>query len=797
MNQFRRILSWVILLFWITNPTTAQELSQTIRGTIVDQDTKIPLIGANILVLETADPKGATTDLEGYFKIEKVPLGRISLQVTYLGYEPAILSEIMVTSGKEVVLNVALAESIESLEEVVVVAKLDKENPLNEMATVNARSFSVEETSRYAASFYDPARMALNYAGVAIGGGTDDLNNEIVVRGNSPKGILWRLEGIEIPNPNHFSSLGSSGGGVSMLSSTMLTNSDFYTGAFPAEFGNALSGVFDVRLRNGNNEKNEYAFMLSVLGLEAGIEGPFSKNSKASYLLNYRYSTLGLLTKLGLNLVDDDDVIYQDLSFKVNVPTAKAGTFGLFGLIGNNSSSFEPARDSTKWENNDGEGYQEGETVGTIGLSHRLVLTEKSYLQTIAILSNNQYRGEAFFLEADDNYRRTVEDVENFDNFVFRAKTTYTHKLNAKSTIRAGAIFSYEKFTLDEQEFDFSTNELFTLFDNKGSGTRNQAFAQWKYRFNPQWTLNTGFHVTHLGINNRISFEPRLALQYQMNPRQKLSAALGIHSKPEHIALYLSETILPDGRTISPNPDLDMTKSLHAVLGYDWKLFNNYRLKTELYYQYLYQVPVTDDTSITGFRSALNTLSVWELVRTEALVNDGTGRNLGVDITLEKFFSKGSYFMVTASLFDSKFKGKNGTSFNTRFNSNYLLNVIGGKEFKIGKEKKNRFGLNLKYILTGGNRDTPIDVAASMQQGQAIYKLAELNTLRLPNYTRIDLGVNYRINGPRMSHNIRLDIQNVLNRENVQQRFFNPSSGSYFDQTQSGLIPVFSYRIEF
>lgn len=797
MNHFRSLLSCVIILFWMASPTTAQELSQTIRGTIIDQDTKIPLIGANILVLGTTDPKGATTDVEGYFKIEKVPLGRVSLQVTYLGYESAILSEIMVTSGKEVVLNVALVESIESLEEVVVVAKLDKENPLNEMATVSARSFSVEETSRYAASFYDPARMALNYAGVAIGGGTDDLNNEIVVRGNSPKGILWRLEGIEIPNPNHFASLGSSGGGVSMLSSTMLTNSDFYTGAFPAEFGNALSGVFDVRLRNGNNEKNEYAFMLSVLGLEAGIEGPFSKNSKASYLLNYRYSTLGLLTQLGLNLVDDDDVTYQDLSFKINLPTSKAGTFALFGLGGNNSISFEPARDASQWQFSGNGGYREVETVGTLGLSHRKVLTEKSYLQSVAIVSNNQYRGEGFFLEVDDNYRRIVDDVENFDNFVFRVKTTYTHKLNAKSTIRAGAIFSYESFVLDEQELDFSTNELFTIYDNKGSGTRNQAFAQWKYRFNPKWTLNTGFHLTHLGVNDKISFEPRLALQYQMNPRQKLSAALGIHSKPEHIALYVAKGNLPNGETIIPSPDLDMTKSLHAVLGYDWKLFNNLRLKTELYYQYLYQVPVTNDVSITGFKSALNALNVWELVGTEALVNDGTGRNFGVDITLEKFFSKGSYFMVTTSLFDSKFKGKNGKTFNTRFNSNYLLNVIGGKEFKVGKNKKNRFGLNMKFVLTGGNRDTPIDVATSRQVGRPVYKLDELNTIRLPNYTRIDGGVNYRINGRKMSHNIRLDIQNVLNRENVQQRFFNVSSGNYFDQTQSGLIPVFSYRIEF
>ena len=389
MNTIKFLILFVCMTY-MGNFLSAQELTQTIRGTIVDQDSKMPLIGANVLILNTMNPQGATTDLEGYFKIENVKVGRVNLEVSYLGYETSILSEVMVTSGKEVVLNIELIESVENLNEVVVIAKLDKENPLNEMATVSARSFSVEETSRYAASFYDPARMALNYAGVAIGGGTDDLNNEIVVRGNSPKGVLWRLEGIEIPNPNHFSNLGSSGGGISMLSSTMLTNSDFYTGAFPAEFGNATSGAFDVRLRNGNNEKREYAFMLSVLGLEAGIEGPFSKDSNASYLLNYRYSTLGLLTQLGLNIVDDDEVTYQDLAFKISIPTAKMGTFGIFGLGGKNSASFEPAKDSIQWPltGSDGEGFSEKETVGTIGLSHKIAFSGKSYLQTIAIASN-------------------------------------------------------------------------------------------------------------------------------------------------------------------------------------------------------------------------------------------------------------------------------------------------------------------------------------------------------------------------------------------------------------------------
>ena len=270
-NLFNTLLTLGFLLAALC--PQAQELTQTIRGNVLDKENQKSLIGAEVVVLTTEPIMGNTTDLDGYFRIEKMPVGRHILQVNYLGYEPITIPNLLVTSGKEIVLNLELLESAVQLEVAVVVAKHDKTGTLNEMATVSARSFSVEETARYAGSFYDPARMATNYAGVAVGA-SDDLTNEIVVRGNSPRGVMWRLEGVEIPNPNHFSAMGNSGGGISMLSSSTLANSDFYTGAFPVEFGNALSGVFDLNLRKGNNEKREYAFML---GVEVAEEGPFAE----------------------------------------------------------------------------------------------------------------------------------------------------------------------------------------------------------------------------------------------------------------------------------------------------------------------------------------------------------------------------------------------------------------------------------------------------------------------------------------------------------------------------------------
>ena len=212
----------------------------------------MPIIGAAVVVVDSDPLIGITTDIDGKFNLPNVKVGRVDLKITYLGYAPRTLSGIELFSGKELVLNVEMQEMVMKKDEVVVKASRRKEEALNTMATVSARVFSTEEASRYAGTRNDVSRMATNFAGVR---GANDATNDIVIRGNSPTGLLWRLEGVDIPNPNHFGNLGSTGGPVSMLNSNVLSNSDFLTGAFPSDYGNGLSGVFDLRMRHGNNEK--------------------------------------------------------------------------------------------------------------------------------------------------------------------------------------------------------------------------------------------------------------------------------------------------------------------------------------------------------------------------------------------------------------------------------------------------------------------------------------------------------------------------------------------------------------
>jgi len=277
------LLLLIISLFAISAFAQNNEYKQTIRGTVIDKLTQTTLPGATVIILNTDPLLGTTSDMDGAFKIENIPLGRQSIQISFIGYNSRTISNLNLTAGRETVVIVELEEQVQKLDEVVISAKQPKDQAINEMATVSARSFTVEETERFAGSMGDPSRMAANYAGVSM---TNDSRNDIIIRGNSPMGVLWRLDGVEIPNPNHFGAAGTTGGPVSMLNNNMLSNSDFFTSAFPAEYGNAMSGVFDLNMRSGNNQKREYVGQVGFNGFEFGAEGTFKKGGKGSYIAN-------------------------------------------------------------------------------------------------------------------------------------------------------------------------------------------------------------------------------------------------------------------------------------------------------------------------------------------------------------------------------------------------------------------------------------------------------------------------------------------------------------------------------
>jgi len=286
----RGMLFLIILLTcqWLAY---SQVPTQSIKGRITDKNTLQPMPGANVYIYQgDTIAYGGTSDIDGNYKLENVPVGRHFVYCTYIGYEGWKSGYIELTSAKEFVLNIQLIESAITADAVVIMAKKMGSAPLNEYVSLSARSFNVEETQRFAGSINDPGRMALSLPGVQFS--QQDNENTIVVRGNSPLGILWRLEGADIVNPNHFPDKSSSGGGISALSIYVLGESDFMSGTMPNQFSNALAGAMDLNFRKGNSAEREYRIQAGMIGLEFATEGPFSKKKKtSSYLFNYRYST--------------------------------------------------------------------------------------------------------------------------------------------------------------------------------------------------------------------------------------------------------------------------------------------------------------------------------------------------------------------------------------------------------------------------------------------------------------------------------------------------------------------------
>ncbi len=784
-------LLFILFLLSSTPFLQAQNLSQTIRGTVIDKHSQFPLPGASVVVI-THNYLGIATDVDGSFKLENIPVGRHSIEISFIGYDPVFLNNVVLNSAKELVLNIELAESVKKLAEVKIVAEKEKAKAQNKTATVSARAFSLEETMRYAGSLNDPARMAANYAGVV---GTSDQRNDIVIRGNSPVGLLWRMDGINIPNPNHFGVLGTTGGPVSILNNNLLANSDFMTGAFPAEYGNAVAGAFDLKMRTGNNEKREYWGQVGFNGFELGAEGPFKKDGKASYLASYRYSTLGIFDAIGISFGVPAVPQYQDLSFKIDIPTGlKYGRFSIFGIGGlSHIDLLDSEKNDDEWSFTDGgtDTYFNSD-MGVIGLNHLMYISKKTNITTALALSGT---------------RNTIRQVElrpdsiDFDSFgnksiqtKYTANTQVNHKFNPHHFIRAGFILDLYDVAYSDSFYVDNSNVWYNNYDLKEQMSLVQSYFNYQWRPNEKWTANFGFHHQTFTYNQSHAYEPRLGINYQINEKQSASFGYGIHSQLQPFQVYLSEALIDTTNEIyeATNKNLDFIFSEHFILGYNLSINSNLRIKTEAYYQNVSSLPIQQYSS---HFSMANIGADFGIPTVDSLVNEGTGSNYGIELTIEKFFSKNYYFLLTGSVFESKYIASDNVERNTAFNGNYSFNALAGYEFQTGKNGK--LSTSLKAARIGGRRYIPIDLDASNLSGKAVYDLNRVYEEKFDDYFRVDAKVSFTLQGKKITQVWAADVQNILNTQNVFQQLYDAESQSIKTEYQLGLFPVGQYKIMF
>lgn len=789
MKQRILILACLFIMSLLITTKLNAQIGKPIRGVVLDNASGETLPAVTIVVLNTDPLKGVTSDTNGNFSINELRVGRYDIQATFIGYEPMIFREIVVSSGKETFLTIPLTEEVNQLQEVIVRPTVNKQEPLNTTATASARMLSTEEANRYAGGFDDPARLVSSFAGVA----GNISSNGIAIRGNSPQFLQWRLEGVEIPNPTHFPDITGVGGGIlTALSSQVLDNSDFFTGAFPSEYGNALSGVFDMQLRNGNRWDYEHSIQVGTLGIDLSSEGPFKKGGQASYLFNYRYATMALADDLFPGLLGNAaGMRYQDLSFKLNFPTKRAGTFSVWGIGTIDRFGEAMEKDTMKWEyDHDSMEAVFKQKMAAGGISHRITLGKSAYLKTslAATYTQNQITGDHLNPETDI-FTPLMNMKGNNWNLIF--KSLLNKKFSARHMNRIGVTVTRLSYDIDYRmspTFPKANSPIRTFAESDGNTFLLSAFSNSTFRLSNDVTVNTGLHGQYFLLNKNWTVEPRAGIKWQALPKHSFGLAYGMHSRHEKLDYYFVTT--PETGNELVNKNLDFAKAHHIVLSYDWSVSENMHFKVEPYFQYLYDIPVARDSSF----SIINYTDFYLDI---PLVNEGKDINYGIDLTLERYLNRGYYYLITASLFESRYTGGDGVWRDTRLNRNFLLNVLGGKEWMLGKRHQNVLGVNISASFMGGERYTPVDKQASNAAEDAILIESRAYEKQLNPALVTNLTISYKINKRSTAHQFAAKLINATGYKEFEGQYFNIKTREVDMSRSSVVMPNISYKFEF
>ncbi len=699
--------------------------AQSIEGTVVDEQRSFPLIGATITIADTEI--GTVTDENGYFILQELGPGRYDIEVSYVGYGSRKLPNVLVASGKINKVRIELSSTVNELDLVEVTAGYSTISP-------GRRTISEEQINRFAASYYDPARLMTTSPDVSI---SNDQNNQVSIRGISPDYNTWRLEGVEIVNPNHLSNAGTpndqpagTSGGVNILSAQMLGPSSLEYGLASNSLSNSIGGIFDMSLKTGTSTDYQFTTQASLIGFDLSAEGPFQKGGKASFITNYRYSFTSLLTSMGVDF-GGESIGFQDLAATAYFPLKKGGGLKVYGVGGTSFNRFDhlPFEDSER-EKDRNDIYYES-MMGVVGAT----FNSKGFNASVA------YSGV-------DNDRRqtTYDDFDNIslDTLVNRDESVLSTHLNYQTIV-------------NNTTFTFGVINNFYGF-NEVQESLSQLYFETTANFS-NLVINGGLTLSSNDLDTTV-FDPRLRLQYIVNERLEIYGGAGRFSqllRPSNFYFARLETEEP----FVLLENYDFIFSNRYTLGFTYTI-GNISLQTEgFYYQF-------SDINFLEFDKA---------------------DSRGVSVAVQRDFNNLWYLLAGATFFDSQIGGE----VNNPFNLGNVINLSGGKEFvKVKKDIPRSFTLNARMTWQGGAFYTvPFGTP-----GEDVRLASPFNS-QIPDYLRFDLRLQWTKSKPNMTRIVALDMQNALLRENVAYYYFDSFLNREETANQLGLIPILTYRLEF
>lgn len=778
-----------LILVFISSLAYSQSY-QTVRGTIKESFTErsidsvvVTLLSENVKYMET------TSDAKGNFVFTSVEIGCYDIQFNHPNYTSFIQPAITVTVSKETVLNSVMENSAKTLDEVEVTFTKERGIPNNEMANSSVFSIEPSDARRIAGGLDDPIRVAGTLPGVTAS--SSFSANFVSIRGNSPRSLKYQMEGVELPNPTHFARIGGSGGTFTIFSMQLMDKSDFYTGAFSSQFGDALGGVFDVKFKKGNSEQHEMTFQIGSLGVDLGSEGPLSKKNNSSYVFNYRYATVGL-GRIG----NPSSPTYQDFSFNVDVPLAKSrAKLQFFGIAGTSDRTRAALKDSADWkESLDRTTLYLASTTVTVGGVYKKFVGKKSVFKATVVGSYSKQSDNKDYIQ--NNFSIINQKINEYTSIPITGALSFKHKFGMRHSNITGLSYNTTAHDWRAEKYSFNQNRQLILMDGSGRSNLFQAYTQSKISLTDKFEILAGVHFLHYDVTNQHTIEPRVSLNYQLNSKHSLSLSSGMHSQVENYATYLYEQTNTMEETVFPNKNLGLAKAIHYIIGYKGKVFTNHRLRIEAYYQQLYNVPVDS--------FAFSTINLEELSDLRALTNGGTGQNYGIDLGFERYTDNGLYYIFNSSFWRSYYTGVDGIQRSTAFDNKFNLRFIVGKEYKLrasatkkGVDRFRAFSWNESFNILGGQVYTPLDFVNSKLEQETIYDESLAFTQTGETLLFLDFNFSYTINKKERKTVWALQIKNLLNNGNALYREYDTVLDKEVVVKSTSFFPNIYYRLEF
>ncbi len=743
----------------------AQRLTGEIHGKVVDGATQQPLPGVNVRAAETA--YGAATNERGIYRVVNMPVGTYRLRFSMVGYQEVIKTDVVVKSNKATIgVDVEMQESLITIQGAIVTV-----DPFLKSAEtpVSAHSLDYEEIRRAPGSAEDISRAIRVLPSVAL---ASDRRNDLIVRGGSPSENLVLVDGIETPNINHYGSQGASGGPIGMLNVDFVREANFLTGGFPARYGDKLSSVLDIKLREGNREQVEGDFNLSMAGYGGMFEGPLPQG-RGSWMISARKSYLELLEgQLGYDGVPKYGDVQGKIVYELN--TSNKLTFlGLGGQDNFETNASAEANDGFTANNSiNNDQYQY-----VLGLSWQSLWSKNGY-STIS-LSRSVYDQDAVITRWDGRPRSR----SRWQEAQWIARIDAHHKLGSASHLSAGlqakSICFPQQLFLDEYRNENGDLIGSLSIDQEIKTSSTGGYLQFTDNLNHRLSASSGVRWDYFDFTGANNFSPRISLSYHFTDRLTLNGSWGIFYQTPPLSWLTADP---------RNADLKNFRADHYVVGVDYHLAEDTKLTVEVYDKEYRDYPVSTTDSSRALSNFGANFGIYDV---RHVVNGGSGIARGVEVLLQKKLFEKYYGIISYGYSRSKFKGIDGTEIAGDFDVRHVANFV------VGYKPNEKWEFSLKWAYAGGRPYTPFDMQASKQAGQGILDLAQLNARRYPAYHRLDVRFDRRYHLKKLNIVTYFDLQNAYNRKNVNAIFWNEARNEEAVSHQWEILPVGGLSVEF